>query len=134
MSMQLTKNFTLEEMTVTDTGLPNVPNKRHIVNMAMLATMLLQPVRDLYGKPMHINSGFRSPGVNKAVGGSNTSDHMQGRAADVRVSEPRQLFNLVRTSGLSFDQLILYPTFVHMSFRSPSENRKQVLYAKGVRP
>lgn len=134
MSIRLTKDFTLAEMTATDTGLPNVPSKRHIVNMVMLATMLLQPVRDLYGNPMHINSGFRSPEVNKAVKGSSTSDHMLGRAADVRTPNPRQLFNLVRNSGLSFDQLILYPTFVHMSFRSPSENRKQVLYAKGVKP
>lgn len=134
MSMQLTKNFTLEEMTVTNTGLPNVPNKMHITNMIMLATMLLQPVRDLYGNPMHINSGFRSPEVNKAVNGSSTSGHMKGQAADVRTPDPRQLFNLVRNSGLSFDQLILYPTFVHMSFRSPSANRKQVLYAKGVKP
>lgn len=138
MKTKITENFTLEELCHSNTavakGLENIPNKSQVENLKSLAINLLQPVRDLYGKPMIINSGFRSPEVNKAVNGSPTSDHMNGKAADVRTPNPRGLFNLVRNSGLSFDQLILYPTFVHMSFRSKDANRNQVLYAKGVQP
>ena len=138
MKTKVTENFTLEELCHSNTavakGLGNIPNESQVENLKSLAINLLQPVRDLYGKPMIINSGFRSPEVNKAVNGSPTSDHMNGKAADVRTPSPRELFNLVRNSGLSFDQLILYPTFVHMSFRSKDANRNQVLYAKGVQP
>lgn len=138
MANQITKNFTLEELchsnTATAKGLKNIPDENQIQNLKALVINLLQPVRDMYGKPMHINSGFRSQEVNKAVNGSPTSDHMHGKSADVMTDNPRQLFDMVRNSGLSFDQLILYPTFVHMSFRSKGENRNQVLYAKGVQP
>ena len=138
MATKITKNFTLEELCHSNTavakGLKNIPDEKKVENLKTLAINLLQPVRDIYGKPMYINSGFRSPEVNKAVNGSPTSDHMNGKSADVRTDNPRELFNLVRNSGLSFDQLILYPTFVHMSFRSKETNRNQVLYAKGVQP
>lgn len=138
MKTKVTENFTLEELCHSNTavakGLANIPNESQVENLKSLAINLLQPVRDLYGKPMIINSGFRSPEVNKAVNGSPTSDHMNGKSADVRTPNPRELFNLVHNSGLSFDQLILYPTFVHMSFRSKDANRNQVLYAKGVQP
>ena len=136
MKTKITENFTLEELCHSNTavakGIENIPNASQVENLKSLAIYLLQPVRNLYGKPMIINSGFRSPEVNKAVGGSPTSDHMNGKSADVRTPNPRELFNLVRNSSLSFDQLILYPTFVHMSFRSKDANRNQVLYAKGV--
>lgn len=138
MKTKITENFTLEELCHSNTavakGLENIPNASQVENLKSLAINLLQPVRDLYGKAMVINSGFRSPEVNKAVGGSPTSDHMNGKSADVRTPNPRELFKLVRNSGLSFDQLILYPTFVHMSFRSQNTNRNQVLYSKGVQP
>lgn len=138
MTNQITKNFTLEELchsnTAQEKGLKNIPDENQIQNLKELATNILQPVRDMYGKPMYINSGFRSKEVNKAVGGVKTSLHIVGKAADVRTDNPRELFNIVRNSGLSFDQLILYPTFVHMSFRSRETNRNQLLYAKGVQP
>lgn len=138
MKTKVTENFTLEELCHSNMavakGLENIPNESQVENLKSLAINLLQPVRDLYGKPMIVNSGFRSPEVNKAVNGSPTSDHMNGKATDVKTPNPRELFNLVRNSGLSFDQLILYPTFVHMSFRSKDTNRNQVLYAKGVQP
>ena len=138
METRITKNFTLDELCYSETavkkGLANVPDKNQVQNLITLAIKLLQPVRDLYGKPMYVNSGFRSPEVNKAVGGKISSDHLQGKSADVRANNPRELFNLVRNSKLSFDQLILYPSFVHMSFRSAEINRGQVLYAEGVKP
>ena len=133
----ISKNFSLEEFTESNTakslGIDNTPNASQIKNLETLVIKLLQPVRDLYGKTMSINSGFRCKELNAAVGGSPTSDHMNGRSADVKVPNPRELFDLVRKSKLSFDQIILYPTFVHMSYRSDTSNRKQVLYAKGVK-
>jgi len=138
METEITKNFTLKELCHSNTavakGLKNIPDEKQVENLKTLAINLLQPVRDIYGKTMYINSGFRSPEVNKAVNGSPTSDHMKGKSADVRTDNPRELFNLVRNSGLSFDQLILYPSFVHMSFGSKKTNRNQILYAKGVQP
>jgi uncharacterized protein YcbK (DUF882 family) len=138
METKISKNFTLEELcysnTAVEKGLKNIPNENQVESLKTLVINLLQPIRDLYGKPMYINSGFRSPEVNKAVNGSPTSDHMNGKSADVKTDNPRALFNLVRNSGLSFDQIILYPTFVHMSFRSKETNRNQTLYAKGVQP
>ena len=138
MNIKITKNFTLDELVKSSTadskGINNTPTLDQVENLMTLTRELLQPVRDRLGKPMNVNSGFRTSELNSVVGGSRTSDHMAGRAADIRTDNPRELFNLVRESGLSFDQLILYPTFVHMSYRSEKENRNQVLYAKGVTP
>lgn len=127
----MTKNFKLEEFTRSDTsivkGIKNVPNESQIINLKSLVTNLLQPIRELYGRPMKINSGFRSEELNKAVGGSATSDHRFGNAADVKVDNPKELFDIVINSGLQFDQLILYPTFIHLSYRKFG-NRKQISY------
>lgn len=129
--MNLTKNFTLEEFINSDTakkyGIDNTPGEKEVVNLKSLCENLLQPVRELFGKPMKINSGFRSEKLNKAVNGSSTSDHRNGYAADVAVPNPKELHNLVLFSGLPFDQLILYPTFVHMSFNK-DRNRRMVSY------
>lgn len=136
--MKISKNFELREFTESSTaklkGIANNPGINEVKAIENLVTKLLQPLRELYNKPMRINSGYRCPELNKAVGGVPTSQHVKGEAADIRTDNPRELFNLVRNSGLSFDQLILYPTFVHISFRSKDTNRNQVLYAKGVQP
>lgn len=134
---KLTNNFTLEEMIASDTAarnkIANMPNDEQIENLRILCCRLLQPLRDIYKEPFHINSGFRSLELNKAVGGVATSHHLQGKAADVRVNDPRKLLSTLLASGLVFDQAILYPTFLHLSYNS-ANNRKQVLYAKGVKP
>lgn len=135
--MQLSKNFSLIEFTISATatarGIKNEPNQEQIENLRVLCSRLLQPLRELYNEPFKINSGFRSQELNKAVGGVPTSQHTKGQAADVRVNEPRKLLTELLKSGLVFDQAILYPTFLHLSYNS-ANNRKQVLYAKGVKP
>lgn len=135
--MKLTNNFTLEEMchsnTAKDREIKNEPNAEQTENLRKLCSRLLQPLRELYGEAFNINSGFRNAEVNKAVGGVPTSQHTKGQAADVRVTEPRKLLASLLSSGLEFDQAILYPTFLHLSYNS-GHNRKQVLYAKGVKP
>lgn len=137
MKIKLTDNFTLAEMIHSNTAIArkikNEPNETQIECLRLLCENVLQPLRDAIDEPMFINSGFRSLELNKAVGGVPTSQHTKGQAADVRVVEPRKLLAELLRQGLDFDQAILYPTFLHISYNS-GLNRKQVLYAKGVKP
>lgn len=88
--MQLTNNFSLKELTTSDTatrkGLDNTPNETVIINLKALAENILQPIREHYGKSVKVNSGYRSPEVNASVGGSKTSDHCKGQAADIEIN------------------------------------------------
>ena len=141
--MKLTKNFKMEEFCRSNTavakGLKNVPGPTEVISLSKLAENLLQPLRDYYGKPMNVNSGFRSPEVNKAVGGVASSQHLKGQAADIRCENPRELLTLLRSpaSGLMWDQAILYDDgrnrFLHLSYVDRN-NRQQVLYSKGTQP
>ena len=141
MATQITKNFTLEELSHSNTavarGIENVPDVQQQLNLTVLAKRLLQPLRDIYNEPFIINSGFRSQETNKAIGGVPNSQHTKGQAADVQVKDPRKLLAALLKSGLDFDQAILYQdgrnNFLHMSYNS-GYNRKQVLYSKGTKP
>lgn len=138
---QITKNFTLDELTHSNTakarGIANQPGSVEIANLRKLTINLLQPLRDRYGKPMRVNSGYRSTEVNRLVGGVPTSQHTKGQAADISCDNPRELLMLLISSGLNFDQAILYDdgrnNFLHLSFNEVG-NRKQVLYSKGTKP
>lgn len=101
--MNLTKNFTLEELTNSSTAkqkkLDNTPTKEVIENLTKLATTVLQPLREAFNAPIIVSSGYRSPKVNAAVGGATNSDHKFGAAADIRtvsdtVEDNKKLFNL----------------------------------------
>jgi len=87
--MKLTENFTLSEMTKSETalrhGLDNTPGDTEIANLKRLAENILQPVRNNYRRGVKVNSGYRAPNVNAAVGGSKTSDHCRGQAADIEI-------------------------------------------------
>lgn len=131
------KHFTMGEFMRSDTaarmGIDNRCKMEHVPNILALVANVLDPLREAYGKPIRITSGFRCPALNKAVGGSPTSDHMLGRAADIvgtpnTPEENRRLFNLVQSLDLPFDQLIDEKgmRWVHLSFRIKG-NRKQVL-------
>jgi zinc D-Ala-D-Ala carboxypeptidase len=110
--MNLTKNFTLSEMTKSETALrhdmDNSPDQTAISNLQALAVHVLQPVRDHYGKGVKVNSGYRSPDVNAKVGGSKTSDHCRGMAADIEIPgvPNAELAEWIR-SNLLFTQVIL---------------------------
>jgi hypothetical protein len=138
MMIQISKNFSLEEMVYSDTarskGINNAPSPEVLASLQLLVDNVLQPVRDLYGKTVHVNSGYRSPELNKAVGGAANSQHVQGRAADISVggkTENKALFNLICRSNIPFDQLIDEYDYrwVHVSYRE-SGNRGQVLHLK----
>ena len=124
------KYFTLSELTATKTGLVNSPSKIEIHRLTLLVEKVLDPLRELYGKPIKINSGYRSPLVNKKIGGSPTSDHVKGMAADITggsKEENKKLFELIR-DNFTFRQLIneYDYSWIHVSFNQ-SDNKKQIL-------
>jgi hypothetical protein len=130
---QLTKNFSLEEMTVTKSNLKNEPTAEQIHYLTLLCENVLQPLRNIYGKSIKVNSGFRSDDVNKAIGGVATSQHCKGQAADITAGSPEEnekLFNIL--ASRPFDQLINEHNFtwVHVSF-VPNGNRNQKLKFDG---
>ena len=110
--MNLTENFSLQEMTKSETALrknmPNVPTESDVANLKLLAEKVLQPLRDHYGVGIKVNSGYRSPDVNAAVGGSRTSDHCKGQAADIEIPGVANavLAQYIKDS-LQYTQLIL---------------------------
>lgn len=127
--------FTIEELCKSETakerGINNTPSSEVIYNLRNLIMFVLDPLRRKYGKPIHVNSGYRSTQLNKAVGGVKTSQHVKGQAVDITTysrSGNKRLFNLIRESGC-FDQLIDEQnlSWVHVSFNA-NGNRKEVLY------
>ena len=114
------KYFTLDELIKTNTGLENKPNPTQVHNLNLLVENILDPARYLLKEPIHVNSGFRSPVVNKAVGGVSTSAHLTGMAADITCSDNLKLFKLLHNS-FNFTQLIWErggekPQWVHVSY------------------
>ena len=127
------KYFTIKELCKTSTGLDNTPGQLEVSNLKNLVDHVLDPLRVKYGKPITINSGYRSLKVNKKVGGVNTSQHCLGEAADItggNRSENIILFNLIKDSG-KYDQLINEYDYkwVHISYKT-SGNRKQIVIVK----
>lgn len=87
---------------------------------------VLEPVRVRLGKPIVVNSGFRCPLHNRTVGGATGSQHMRGEAADIRCDDNRRLAKLIVEVG-KYDQLIIYPSFVHVSWKRGGGNRREIL-------
>ncbi len=130
--MQLTANFSLAELTVTDRNMPNVPNEAEVASLRSLAEMILQPLRDALGKPVRVNSAFRSEAVNRAVGGTATSQHRLGQAADIRVPGMTsvEVAKKIVALGLPFDQVIEeFGSWVHVSY-GPRRRRQQLTAVK----
>lgn len=130
------KYFTLSELTQTNTGLINVPNKNEIENLKLLVINVLDPLRELYGKPISVNSGYRSPLVNRnrKVKGANNSDHLYGFAADITggsIEENKILFELIKKHIPTWRQLIWEKggIWIHISF-NVKDNKKQILTIK----
>ena len=134
----ISKHISYNEATRTSRQIDNTPNAAHLKNMVLLAEKVFEPLRKWAGEPIRINSFFRSEGVNKAVGGSRTSQHTanNGAAVDLDAMGERsnaELFNYI-FENLEFDQLIwefgneLNPNWVHVSYIATG-NRKQALKA-----
>ena len=138
---QLSKNFSLRELTRSDTairlGIDNVPNEEQIINLTHLAIHILQPVRDEFGSTT-VNSGLRVLKLNRALKSSDSSQHVNGQAGDIECAAVSnlELAKWIR-DNLDFDQVILEaydgvdPTsgWVHVSYRNDGWNRKKCLTA-----
>lgn len=134
----ISKNFSWSELTVTNHNIPNIPNEDQKKNIEDLVINVLQPLRDLAGVSIIVNSGFRSPAVNKKVGGASTSQHCanKGAAADLTCIKKSnaEIFKIIKDK-LPFDQLIWEfgtdkePSWVHVSYNAKN-NRKQILKAR----
>ena len=139
----LSKNLSLSEMTKSTTakrrGIDNSPTEEHIENMKVLAENIFQPIREHFGVPFSISSGYRSEALNKAIGGSKTSQHSKGLAIDIDRDynfDPNnaQVFHYIK-DHLNFDQLIWEfgteenPSWVHVSYTTTETQRGQILVA-----
>lgn len=131
--MQVSPHFSLRELTTTTAKYANVPGAVEVANLIQLCTLVLEPWRASIG-PIHISSGFRSVSVNRAIGGSSTSDHVHGRAADcvpIDVGVDEAWRELVAMAGtLPIDQAIAYCRprgrgWIHVSWRA--EPRRELL-------
>ena len=127
------KYFTIKELCKTDTDKPNTPGTTETENLTNLVDKLLDPVREKWGKPIRVNSGYRSPDVNLAVGGAATSQHLKGEAADITAGsrdDNKKLFDTIIAADLVFDQLIDENDYswVHVSLKRNGVNRKQILH------
>jgi len=136
--MRLSKNFTLSEITKSNTakrlGIKNAPDKEHLKNMQILIRDLIQPMRDALG-PIRISSGYRSPVLNRAIGGSTKSQHCKGQAVDIQFWKEgkmcnKEVYDWVLKEEIDFDQMIneFDYAWIHISLKQ-KDNRKQVLEA-----
>lgn len=134
----ISKNFSYSEFERSETA-----EKKGIVNVIATARVrdsiqalvlnVLQPLRTALGVEMHINSGYRCPELNEAVGGVPNSMHLLGEAADVATPTPLRLARKAVEMGLPFDQIGIYPTFVHFSHRLGGPQRGQIFYSKNYK-
>lgn len=133
--MKLSKHFSLWEFTASQTatrlGIDNTPTDEHLDNLIQLCQFVLEPIREQFG-PVHVSSGYRSPQLNVAVGGSTTSQHCNGQAADIEIPglDNCDLANWI-ANNLDFDQLILE---FHNHQKGPNDGWVHVSYtSRGMR-
>lgn len=136
--MKLSPNFNLDEFTQSASAkrlnISNEPTAEVIASLQLLVTNVLQPLRTALGRSVIVTSGYRSPAVNKAVGGVKTSQHSEGKAVDIVVDgiAPYAVVELLLKLNIPFDQAINeFNDWVHISFNKDI-NRKQVLTAKKI--
>ena len=142
---QLTANFSLEELTRSEAadrnGWDNTPNEQETANLKRLAGLLQQVKTAVGGKPVMINSGFRSKQVNDSVGSKDSSQHRLGCAADIRVPgmKPREVVEACIAEKVPFDQIILeFDSWTHISVPNTPEFKprgsKLIIDRNGARP
>lgn len=148
--IQFTPHFKLSEFvsseTATKQGIENNPSPEAVENLRLLSIHTLEPLREALGLPIVITSGYRCKALNDLIAHhSQRSQHMEGRAADLLVqgskfqvqgASPRELLikafkTIITSPEIDYDQLIIYPTFIHVSFVSHSDNRHKIMSANG---
>jgi len=140
--MKISEHLDLSELTRSESakrvGISNMPTPEHIKNLKLLAEKVFEPIRNYFGNPIRISSGYRSKELNAKIGGANTSQHSSGEAIDIDMDGTditnKEIFNYIK-DNLSFDQLIWEfgtdnnPDWVHVSYESIGKQRKQILKA-----
>ena len=136
--MKLSQHLDLSEVTRSESakrnGISNMPTKEHIANFMLLAEKIFEPIREHFGVPIRISSGYRSKELNEKIGGSSTSQHSSGEALDIDMDgtsiSNKQIFDYIK-DNLEFDQLIneFNYSWVHVSYKSTGKQRKQILEA-----
>lgn len=142
--MKLSEHLSLSEVTRSESakrnGISNMPTELHMANLKLLAEKVFEPIRNNFRCPIHISSAYRSIDLNRAVGGSLTSQHCSGEAIDVDMDGStngvtnKMVFDYIK-DNLEFDQLIWEfgtaenPDWVHVSYESTGRQRKQILRA-----
>lgn len=134
------KYFSVNELSASTEarrmGIDNTPTPEAVANLTALVEAVLDPLRERYGYPIHVSSGYRCPRVNAAVGGERTSQHVRGEAADIYVGKPKDkamLFSMIYYL-LPFDQLIWErgtdeaPAWIHVSYREGNNRRECLRY------
>lgn len=143
------KYFSIKELCASDTAtrlrIDNTPSSAVKHNLTKLVDAVLDPLREYYGKPITISSGYRCPALNAAVGGVSTSQHKTGQAVDIQIvnkdgsintAANKELYNIIVQRRLPFDQVILEkgtkdnPIWIHVSY-DETRSRRQKLYFNG---
>ena len=131
---KLSENFDLEELTRSDKakelGITNEPGEKELAALRELVSRTIQPLRDKLGVPIHVNSGYRCPELNKAVGGVPTSQHQKGEAADLSIDgKASDILEALENNNIPFDQAILYrkQNFLHVSLKLDGVQRSNVI-------
>lgn len=131
----MSRYFSLSELTRSSTaaarGIDNTPLPEVTARLQRLIDNLLDPLRERWGRPIRVNSGYRCPELNQAVGGVPTSQHCKGEAADITAGDTeknRELFEMIRSSSLQFDQLIDESGYAWVHISYSANNRRQVLH------
>ena len=130
---KISEHISYTEATATSKKLPNIPSDKELEAMKLVALLCFDPMRKWHGKPLKVNSFFRSKEVNKAVGGASTSQHLFGEAIDLTTGnkeDNKKLFEWAK-SNLTYDQILdeYDYSWIHISYRS-GKNRMQVLHIK----
>lgn len=137
----ISNNFTYSEFEESEKALElgidnHIPSDKVRFAIRLLVLNLLQPLRDYLGRPVILNSGYRCRKLNTVLKGSKNSQHMKGEAADIRCENALDVLfvaqNIIRHK-LPFDQMVLYSTFIHLSFCANGPQRGQVCYNKSYR-
>lgn len=123
MLVEIMKYFKIKEFTCKCCGkIPAEAQKK----VTTLVDNLLDPAREVLGYPIYVNSGYRCPKNNERVGGVRNSQHLLGEAADLHCKDNKALIEVIKQVG-DFDQLIIYRTFVHVSYKSFERNRRMII-------
>jgi hypothetical protein len=141
--MKISEHLELSELTRSESakrnGISNMPTPEHIENFKILATKVFEPIREHFGVPIRISSGYRSAELNKCIGGSATSQHSTGEAIDIdqdgTTITNKQVFDYIK-DNLAFDQLIneFNYAWVHVSYKANGKQRGEILEAYKVGP